>query len=66
MSTEELTELLEDEDKFTAFVRREAAKAHIVKVCTHTLQRAAKWHYPIPSNSASLIAPWQSSFFKLH
>ena len=38
MSTEDLTELLEDEDKFSAFVRREAAKAHIVKVCTHTLQ----------------------------
>ena len=32
MSTEELTQMLEDEQKFVDFVRREAAKAHIVKV----------------------------------
>ena len=32
MSTEELTQTLEDEQKYVGFVRREAAKAHIVKV----------------------------------
>ncbi|CAK0784324.1 hypothetical protein CVIRNUC_007528 [Coccomyxa viridis] len=32
MSTEELTQMLEDEQKYVGFVRREAAKAHIVKV----------------------------------
>ena len=32
MSTRDLTELLEDEEKYCAFVRREAAKAHIIKV----------------------------------
>lgn len=32
MSTQELTQLLDDEDKYCAYVRREAAKAHIIKV----------------------------------
>lgn len=32
MSTEELTQLLGDEQKYFAFVQKEAAKAHIVKV----------------------------------
>ena len=32
MSTGELTQMLEDEQKFVDFIRREAAKAHIVKV----------------------------------
>ena len=32
MPTEEVTQMLEDEQKYVDFVRREAAQAHIVKV----------------------------------
>ena len=37
MSTQELTQLLEEEGAYCGFVRRLAAKAHIIKVCTSPL-----------------------------
>ena len=39
--------MLEDEQKYVSFVRREAAKAHIVKVGMghHPLRSPQSWHH---------------------
>ena len=58
MSTEDITQLLSDEDKYVAFVQSVASKAHIVKV-----------HIPLSphhTKAASMQPHWRHRVSKSH